>query len=79
MRKETQTNTVRERFDAVVVNQFGLDEAPADSISLAEALGCDELDLIEVCMALEEEFGIDIDDGKLERCQTIGDLFKLVS
>lgn len=46
--------------------------------TLAHQLGCDSLDLLEVCMSLEAEFGIEIPDSSLERARTVGDLINLV-
>ena len=76
---QAKTKTARERFNEVILGQLGVDEMPLDETSLSESLDLDEFDMIEICMALEEEFEIDIDDGALERCHTIGDMFKLVS
>ena len=57
-----------ETFDAKVVDQA----------RLIEDLGADSLDTVELCMAFEEEFGIEIPDDECELCLTVGDAIKTV-
>jgi acyl carrier protein len=60
-----------------LIDYFGIGEYPTDDVKLYEWMD-DLYDLIELAMALEEEFSIEIDDGDLERVETVGELFKLV-
>lgn len=63
-----------ERVKAVIVDLLGTDE---DSItmdsSFVEDLGADSLDLVELIMALETEFDIEIPDEEAENISTVGD------
>lgn len=42
-------------------------------------LGCDSLDLVEIMMAIEESFGIEMSDEDIERCKTVGNLIDVVT
>ena len=46
--------------------------------SLSEDLGADSLDTVELVMALEEEFGIEVPDEQAEKLQSVGDVIKYV-
>lgn len=63
-----------ERVKAVIIDLLGTDE---DSItmdsSFVEDLGADSLDLVELIMALETEFDIEIPDEEAENISTVGD------
>ncbi|MGH9056600.1 MAG: acyl carrier protein [Acidimicrobiales bacterium] len=58
-------------------------QVPADKVtpeaSFAEDLDADSLDLVELVMALEEQFGISVDESELEGVETIGQAFDLVT
>ena len=58
-------------------------QVPADKVtpeaSFADDLDADSLDLVELVMALEEQFGITVDESELEGVQTVGQAFDLVS
>lgn len=49
-----------------------------DSSNLINDCGLDSLDTIEICMGLEEEFGIDIADTEMEEAETFGDFVQLI-
>ena len=61
----------------VVVEQLNAnpDEVKEDS-KFVEDLGADSLDVVELVMALEEKFGIEIPDEDAEKIQTVGDAVK---
>jgi len=65
---------VLERLKKVIVEQLGIDEGEItlDS-SFVDDLGADSLDVVELIMALEEEFGIEIPDEDAEKISTVGD------
>jgi acyl carrier protein len=71
---------VFERVKAIVVKHL---EAPVDKVtekaSFIDDLGADSLDTVELVMAFEEEFGIEIPDDAAERIQTVGDTVKFIS
>jgi len=67
-------NTATERLRAIIAQKLDLDpsELRAD-MSFVHDLGADSLDTIEIMMALEEEFQIEIPDADVEAMQTVGD------
>lgn len=64
--------SVAERVKKIVVEQLGVkeDEVTNDA-SFVDDLGADSLDTVELVMALEEEFGIEIPDEEAEKITTI--------
>ena len=65
---------IAERVSKIVVEHLGVDESKvvADA-SFIDDLGADSLDTVELVMAFEEEFGIEIPDDAAETIQTFGD------
>ncbi len=63
-----------ERVKDIIVKQLGVkpEEVTIDA-SFTDDLGADSLDLVEVVMALEEEFGAQIPDEDAEKIKTVGD------
>ncbi|MBI3011362.1 MAG: acyl carrier protein [Candidatus Omnitrophica bacterium] len=53
-------------------------EEVTDSASFIEDLGADSLDTVELVMALEEEFGIEIPDEDAEKMASVGDAIKYI-
>jgi acyl carrier protein len=66
--------TNQERLIEIIAKQLGVDEGnvTADA-SFMEDLGADSLDTVELVMALEEEFDIEIPDSDAEKIQTVQD------
>lgn len=62
---------IADRVKKLVVEQLTLDKEPADNASFVEDLGADSLDTVELVMALEEEFGMEIPDEEAEKITTI--------
>jgi acyl carrier protein len=63
-----------ERVKDIIVKQLGVKpEEVTDDASFTDDLGADSLDLVEVVMALEEEFGAQIPDEEAEKIKTVGD------
>ena len=57
-----------------IVEQLGVDEEEVTpDASFVDDLGADSLDTVELVMAFEEEFGIEIPDDAAEKIQTVGD------
>lgn len=58
-------------------------QVDADKVTLearfADDLGADSLDLVELVMALEEQFGINVDESELEGVETVAQAFELVT
>ena len=58
----------------IIINELGVEaEKVTDDASFVEDLGADSLDTVELVMAFEEEFGIDIPDEDAEQMRTVGD------
>ncbi len=58
----------------IVVEQLGVDEEEvAEQASFVDDLGADSLDIVELVMALEEEFDLEIPDEDAEKIVTVGD------
>jgi len=66
--------SVEEKVKQIVVEQLGVDESQVDlSASFVEDLGADSLDIVELVMAFEEAFEIDIPDEDAEKITTVKD------
>ena len=66
--------TNQERLVEIIAKQLGVDEDNVTpDASFMEDLGADSLDTVELVMALEEEFEIEIPDSDAEKIQTVQD------
>jgi acyl carrier protein len=66
--------STEERVREIIVNELGVEpEKVTPEASFVEDLGADSLDTVELVMAFEEEFGIEIPDEDAENLQTVGD------
>ena len=66
-------STVADKVKKIVVDQLGVSEDQVTpEAKFIEDLGADSLDLVELVMALEEEFGEDIPDEDAEKLTTVG-------
>ncbi len=67
--------TNEERVKKIIVEQLGVEEAQVTSTaSFVDDLGADSLDTVELVMAFEEEFGIEIPDTDAEKIKTVADV-----
>jgi len=65
---------VEERVREIICEQLGVEEEEVTpSAKFIEDLGADSLDTVELVMAFEEEFGIEIPDEDAEKIVTVGD------
>ncbi|MCI5065252.1 acyl carrier protein [bacterium] len=66
---------IEERIKSIIVEQLGVsaEEVTAEA-SFIEDLGADSLDIVELIMALEEEYDIEIPDEDAEKIQTVKDV-----
>lgn len=68
-----------QRIKDIIVEQLGVN---ADQVTpeakFIEDLGADSLDTVELIMALEEEFGIEVPDEEAEKLQSVGDVIKYI-
>ena len=68
-----------ERVKKIVVEHLDVDAGKVEpKASFIDDLGADSLDIVELVMAIEEEFGIEVPDDDAERMQSIGDVIRYV-
>ena len=71
---------VSDRIKKIVVEHLGVEEAKVvDAASFIDDLGADSLDTVELVMAFEEEFGIEIPDDAAETIQSFGDAVNFIT
>jgi acyl carrier protein len=70
---------VQEKVKQIIIKQLGVDEAKVlPEARFIEDLGADSLDTVELVMAFEEEFKIDIPDADAEGIRAVGDAIKYI-
>ena len=70
---------ISSKVKKIVADHLGIDEAKvSEDSSFIDDLGADSLDTVELVMAFEEEFGIEIPDDAAETIQTVGDAVKFI-
>jgi len=68
-----------DKIKKIIAEQLGVDESEITPEShFVDDLGADSLDTVELVMALEEEFGIEVPDEDAEKIQTVGDVAKYI-
>jgi acyl carrier protein len=71
--------TTFERLKKIIVEQLGVDEEEVTTqASFVEDLNADSLDLVELIMSLEEEFGMEISDEDAEKIQKVSDAVEYI-
>lgn len=71
---------VQDKITEIIVEQLGVKaEEVVSEASFVDDLGADSLDTVELVMALEEEFGIEIPDEDAEKIQTVGDAIRYIN
>lgn len=71
--------SIEERVKQIVVNQLGVEEsAVVGKAKFIEDLGADSLDIVELVMAMEEAFNVDIPDEEAENIRTVDDAINFV-
>lgn len=72
--------SIEERVKDIIVEQLGVN---ADQVTpeakFIEDLGADSLDTVELVMAFEEEFGVEVPDEEAEKLQSVGDVVKYIT
>ncbi len=70
---------IEERVREIIADRLGVDpEEVTPDASFVEDLGADSLDTVELVMALEEEFGVEIPDEDAEKIQKVGDAIEYI-
>ena len=68
-----------DKIKEIIVDQLGVEEdAVSNDTHLMKDLEADSLDAVEIIMAIEEEFDIEVPDEEAEKFQTVGDIVKYV-
>ena len=71
---------VAEQVKAIIVDKLGVDSTVVtETANFTNDLGADSLDLFELTMALEDEYGIEIPSEDLEKIVTVGDVVEYVN
>ena len=77
---EQAAESTESKVKAIIVKQLGVaEEAVVLNKSFVDDLGADSLDVVELVMAMEEEFGFEIPDTEAENIRTVGDAVKYVT
>ena len=70
---------IEEKVKEIIVEQLGVDEGQVDdSASFVDDLGADSLDIVELVMAFEEAFDMDIPDEDAEKITTVKDAVEYI-
>jgi acyl carrier protein len=70
---------VFEKVKKIIVEQLGVEEDDVTmEASFIDDLGADSLDIVELIMALEEEFDLEIPDSEAEKIKTVGDAVEYI-
>jgi acyl carrier protein len=71
--------TVEQKVKQIIVEQLGVDENQVDlKASFVDDLGADSLDIVELVMALEEAFNLDVPDEDAEKLKTVEDAINYI-
>jgi acyl carrier protein len=71
--------SIEEKVKEIIVEQLGVSaEQVTPQAKFIEDLGADSLDTVELVMAFEEEFGIEVPDDEAEKLQSVGDVIAFV-
>ena len=72
--------SIEEKVKDIIVEQLGVNpEQVTTSASFIEDLGADSLDTVELVMAFEEEFNVEVPDEDAEKLQTVGDVVTYIT
>jgi acyl carrier protein len=73
------TKSIEERVKEIICEQLGVEEAEVTpQAKFIEDLGADSLDTVELVMAFEEEFDLEIPDEDAEKITTVGDAIQYI-
>ena len=71
--------TIEQRVKDIIVERLGVKpEQVAAEAKIVEDLGADSLDVVELIMALEEEFSCEVPDQEAEKLRSVGDVVKYI-
>jgi len=76
-KEKVQMSEIASRVREIIAQELGVEgEKVTDDANFVEDLGADSLDTVELVMAFEEEFGVEIPDEDAEQMQTVGQAIK---
>jgi len=79
-RGNSEMASIEDKVKAIIVEQLGISEDEVKpEASFIDDLGADSLDIVELVMAMEEEFEIEIPDEEAENIKTVGDATKYIN
>lgn len=71
---------IYDKVKEVIVDQLSVEEDDVtEDASFVDDLGADSLDIVELVMALEEQFGVSIPDEQAEKIKTVGDAVSFIT
>ncbi len=71
--------SIEDKVKDIIVEQLGVNpEQVIPAAKFIEDLGADSLDTVELVMAFEEEFNVEVPDEEAEKLQTVGDVVKYI-
>jgi acyl carrier protein len=71
--------SIEDKVKDIIVEQLGVNpEQVTPAAKFIEDLGADSLDTVELVMAFEEEFNVEVPDEEAEKLQTVGDVIKYI-
>lgn len=69
-----------DKIKSLLANQLNIDESKIEESSkIIDDLGADSLDVVELLMVLEDEFGVSISDEQALEIKTVGDIVKIIN
>ena len=73
------TDEIFDKVKEIIIEQLGVaEDAVSNESSFIDDLGADSLDIVELIMALEEEFDMEIPDADAEKIVTVGDVIDYI-
>ena len=71
---------ILEKVKDLIADQLDVEDKDSitDGSSITDDLGADSLDVVDLVMALEDEFGIEIPEDEVENIKTVGDIIKYI-
>ena len=70
---------VFEKIKAILSSQFDVEESAITlETNIADDLGADSLDVVDMLMSLEDEFDVEIPDEEIDRVRTVGEVVKYI-
>lgn len=69
---------VLEKVKKILSEQFSVEDSITANTNIAEDLGADSLDVVDILMSIEDEFEIEVPDEEIENIRTVGELVNYI-